>query len=315
MGKAHAPRRGTLQFWHRVRSVRETARIRNWVISKDAKPLGFLGYKVGMCHAQVIDNRPKGMTKGEEISIPATVVECPPLKVIAAHFYKNQLGGLHTVSTVLSLPFDKELARALPVAKKTQKIEDVKHFDDVRLLVATQPSKMGFGTKKPKVAEIALGGTKDQKLKYAQEKLGKEITINEVFSAGNLTDIHAITKGKGFQGPVKRHGVMLRHHKSEKSRRANVRGAWGGPSMWTAPHSGRLGYQQRVDYNKLVLKIGDHKEFASDTFHKYGLVKNPFLLIKGSVAGSKKRVITFTQPMRPNKKVPKDAPVVKMMII
>jgi len=313
MGKAHAPRRGTLQFWHRVRSDRETARVRNWPASKEAKPLGFLGYKVGMSHAQVIDNRPKALTKGEEIAIPVTVVECPPLKVIAVHFYKNQMGGLKTVSTVFSLPFDKELERALPVAKKAQKFEDVKEFDDVRLLVATQPSKMGFGTKKPKIAEIALGGTKDQKLAYAQDRLGKEIAITDVFSAGNLLDIHAITKGKGFQGPVKRHGVMLRHHKSEKSRRANVRGAWGGPSMWSAPHSGRLGYQQRVDYNKLLLKIGDQKELTS-SFHKYGVVRSTFLLVKGSVAGSRKRVITFTQPIRPNKKVPKDAPLVKAII-
>jgi len=43
-------------------------------------------------------------------------------------------------------------------------------------------------------------------------------------------------------------------------------------------------------------------------FVRYGNVKNTYVLIKGSISGSKKRMITFTQPIRPNKKIVKDAP-------
>jgi len=38
------------------------------------------------------------------------------------------------------------------------------------------------------------------------------------------------------------------------------------------------------------------------------VVKNPFILVKGSVAGAAKRLIILTKPIRPNKKIPKEAP-------
>src|SRR3989338_594438 len=113
MGKRHAPRRGTLQFWHRYRAQRETAYIRSWAASKEAKPLGFLGYKSCMCHVIAIDNRPKSLSKDEEISIPATIVECPPMKVAAINFYRRSGSGLQMISTILAPSLDKELGRAI----------------------------------------------------------------------------------------------------------------------------------------------------------------------------------------------------------
>ncbi len=318
MGKPHAPRRGTLQFHPRARAEGEVARVRQWATLKEARPLGFLGYKAGMCHVIAIDNRPKSLSKDEEISLPATIIECPPMKVAAIQFYKTEMFGKRIVSTIFSQSTDKELQRAIPVPKKNvKKIEDVKDFDDIRLLIYTQPKLTGIGAKKPKLSEIAVGGSKEEKLKYATEKLGKEIAIEDVFKEGNIVDIHAITTGKGFQGPVKRHGVMLRHHKSEKARRGNVRGSWTGPKMWTAPHSAKMGFNQRVDYNKWVIKIvKDPKEVQTPggILH-FGVVKNPFLLIKGSVAGPKKRVVTLTQPIRPDSNVPKSAPSVRAIVL
>ena len=52
---------------------------------------------------------------------------------------------------------------------------------------------------------------------FAREQ--KEISISEVFKEGQAIDAHSLTRGKGFQGPMKRFGIQLRHHKSEKSRR------------------------------------------------------------------------------------------------
>ncbi len=290
--------------------------MRRWAPLKDTKPLGFLGYKAGMCHVIAIDNRPKSLSKGEEIALPVTIVECPAMKVAGVNFYRHHAGYAHLVSTVLSDL--KDLSSLLQPSKKpARKIEDVKEFDDLRLLVHTQPKQTGIGTKKPKFVEMAIGGTKDEKLKYAAEKLGKEIAIEEVFKEGNQVDVHAVTKGKGFQGPVKRHGVMLRHHKSEKARRANVRGSWTGPSMWAAPHSGRMGYSQRVDRNKLILKIG--KELSeinpAGGLIKYGVIRTKFLLVKGSLPGARKRVVTLTQSTRADKNVPKEAPNIKSIII
>jgi large subunit ribosomal protein L3 len=315
MGK-HAPRRGSLQFWPRVRSKRETARVRRWATNTEVKPLGFLGYKANMCHVLALDNRPKSITKDEEINIPATIIECPPMKVAAINIYNSDQFGSHITSTIFSKNLDKELSRILTVPKKEIKTEDGKEYDDVRLVVYTQPKRLGNGTKKPKLSEIALGGKKEDKLAYAKEKLGKEITIEEVFKEGNLTDIRAITTGKGFQGPVKRHGIMIRSHKSEKSRRANIRGSWTGVKMWTVPHSAKMGYNQRVEYNKWIMKLGtDPKEIErKGGVHRYGVVKNPYLIIKGSVGGPKKRVVTLTSPIRPQGKIPTEAPTIKAII-
>ena len=75
--------------------------------------------------------------------------------------------------------------------------------------------------------EVDLGSEKRQiiagigKAYNPEDLIGKEIIIDEVFKEGAFLDVHGVTKGKGFQGPVKRHGIMLRHHKSEKSRRGN----------------------------------------------------------------------------------------------
>jgi large subunit ribosomal protein L3 len=317
MAKKHAPRRGTLQFWPRVRAQRETARVRRWASVKDVKPLGFVGYKAGMTHVIAVDNRPKSLSKDEEISLAATIIECPPMKVAGINFYKKSMFANNLISTVFSSTIDKELGNVLPLPKKQKATVDaITDFDDIRLLVYTQPKLTGIGTKKPKFVEVALGGDKDGKLAYAKEKLGKEIVIEDVFKEGNLADIHAVTKGKGFQGPVKRHGVMIRSHKSEKARRANIRGAWTGPKMWTVPHSGKMGYNPRVEHNKWVLKIGtEGKEVTpKGGLQKYGVVKNQFILLKGSVAGARNRAITLTHPTRADSNVPKEAPSIKAIV-
>lgn len=317
MPSIRSPRKSSLQFWPRRRAKKELARVRYWARTKEAKPLGFIGYKAGMVHVMVIDNRPKSLSKDEEISLPVTVVECPAMKVAGINFYQHDYKGLMMRSTILSLNLDKELGRKIDLPKNIKKkIEDIKEFDEVRLLVYTQPKLIPALGKKPKLGEIALGGSKEEQLKYAQEKLGKEITIEEVFKEGNLVDVHALTTGKGFQGPVKRHGVELRSHKSEKSRRANIRGAWTGAKMWTVPHSGKMGYHLRTELNKWLLKIGKNSEEVTPKsgFNRYGVVKNDFVLLKGSIAGPKKRVITLTQPIRPNTKVPKEAPQIKFIL-
>lgn len=319
MPKRNAPRKGTLQFWPRRRAKKELARVRCWARTKEAKPLGFIGYKAGMVHVLAIDNRPKSLTKDEEISLPATVIECPAMKVAGINFYQNDYNGLMLRSTILSPNLDKELEKKIDLPKNIKKkIEDVKEFDEIRLLVYTQPKLISSLGKKPKLGEIALGGNKEEQLKYAQEKLGKEITVEEVFKEGNTVDVHGVTTGKGFQGPVKRHGVELRGHKSEKVRRGNIRGPWHphGNKMWTAPHSGKMGYNLRTELNKWLLKIGKKEEEVSPKggFNRYGLVKNDFILLKGSVFGPKKRVITLTQPIRPNEKIPKEAPQIKFIL-
>ena len=89
-----------MQFYPRVRARNETARVRNYGTSKDAKLLGFAGYKVGMTHMIVTDNLPNSLTKGQDLFMPVTIVECPPIKAVSLKFYKTTQGTKKVVGEV-----------------------------------------------------------------------------------------------------------------------------------------------------------------------------------------------------------------------
>src|SRR3989338_855297 len=312
MPRTRKPRAGSMQFWPRVRSRYSYARIRNWPSSKEAKPLGFAGYKVGMTHLLINDARANSLTKGTDIFCPITVVECPPLKSASIMFYKNTQDGTKLVSQLFADSLDKFIDRKITLPKKKGK--DAADFDFVRLQCYTQPHLTGIGKKKPEVFELAIGGNKEQQLAYAREKLGKEITVSEVFKEGQKIDAHSLTKGKGFQGPVRRFGVQLRHHKSEKSRRnPGSLGAWRaqGHIMWRTAHAGKMGYHLRTEYNKWLVKIGNKPEEINvkGGFLHYGVVKSQYILVKGSIAGADNRLITLTYPMRQKKAIPEETQI------
>ncbi len=315
MPKARHPRRGSMQFWPRKRSKHSLARVRSWSNdNKKASLLGFICYKAGMTHLQVVDNAPKSITKGENIFLPVTIMDCPPMKIAGVVFYKKFLLGMRKVSSVMAPSLDKSLTRKVQLPKKQgKKLEDVKvDYDDLRLLAYSAPQKTSNGSKKPKLIEIALGGSNEEKLAYAKEKLGKEVLVSEVVDSGSYLDVHGISKGKGFQGTVKRFGVPIRQHKSEKVKRGigNL-GAWTPKRVdFRVPQSGKMGYHLRTEYNKRVIKVGeDGKDVtAIGGIQKYGIVKNNYLLLKGSVVGPRKRAVLLTKAIRPDSKAIREAP-------
>ena len=298
-----------MQFWPRKRAKHSLARIRAWAPNSKPKVLGFIGYKAGMTHIHIVDQRPKSLTKGEKIFMPVTIVECPPMTVYGVSFYKKGLLGSKKITSIFAKKLSKELAKKLQLPKNTKKsIDEVSEFEDLRLLIHSNPAQTGIGVKKPKLLEFALGGSKEEKLNYVKEILGKEISINDVFTNGKVVDIHAITKGKGFQGPVKRFGVALRNHRSEKTKRGpGSLGGWKGHAhfMYRVAHAGQTGYHQRTEYNKQIIKIGtkDDKINPIAGFKHYGLIKNEYILLKGSIAGPNKRLIRFNNATRPSRRV------------
>lgn len=315
MANTRKPRSGSMQVWPRKRARRQYPRVRSWAISNEKKALGFAGYKVGMTHVIHIDNAKTSRTKGEEIFCPCTVIECPALKVAAIRLYSSTPYGLQPKTQFFSKILEKNLIER-KLLKSTKQNEEnlakisINDFDDLRLVVYTQPDAIGL-KKRPELFEIALGSSKDDKLVYAKEKLGKEITIKDVFSEGNQVDIHSVTKGKGLQGPVKRYGISLKSHKSEKSRRASVLAPEGYAKVSSYAHqSGQMGYHTRTEHNKKILKIGDNGNDIKmkGGFLRYGNVKNNYIVLKGSVGGPRKRLIRFNLATRPNKKFTKEAP-------
>ncbi|MCB1084410.1 MAG: 50S ribosomal protein L3, partial [Simkania sp.] len=294
-----------MQFWPRVRASRQYAQVRSYPQSNEAKPLAFAGYKAGMTHVMAIDTNKNSPTKGEQISVPATVIECPPLKIYSVRFYTPKGYGT-AVSTELFFKAEKELSKKTPLAKKVSAAEDLDKVDltevkDITLQVYTQPKLAGFGQKKPEVFEIGLGGSVQDKLAYVKEQIGKDIAVSDVISQGANIDLRAVTKGKGYQGPVKRFGVAIRARKSEKTKRGpGSLGAWiaQGHTMYRIAFAGQMGYHNRTQYNNLVLDIVDDASAVNPKggFINYGEAKNTCVLIKGSVPGPKKRLVTMTAP-------------------
>lgn len=297
----HHPRRGSMQIWPRKRAKRAFARIRTWQKNSNLQINAFLGYKAGMTHIIVKDTSPSATFKDQERSMPVTIIECPPLKPLSLRFYQNSHNGLKLISEVFSKNISKELKKYIKIPKKQSKEPD--QFDEIRLKVHAQPHLTGMGKKKPEIFEISITGKDNQeKLNYAKSILEKEIKIQDTFKEQKFFDVHSITKGKGFQGTVKRFGVQIRNHKSEKTKRGiGTLGAWHPAKvLYTVPQSGRMGYHQRTEYNKLNLLIdSDLKKINPKSgFPHYGLVKNDYILIKGAISGSTKRAIILTPNIR-----------------
>ena len=303
MPTAKSPRKGSLQFWPRKRAKKFLPRV-NWKIVSDenVKGLkGFICYKAGMKSAIVKDSTEHSMTKGKRIAVPVTILECPSMKIFSVRFYNKEI----IVEESLK---DKELKKKVKLPKVSKKkLDDVKleEFDNITVIVYSQVKKTNL-KKTPDLSEISVvGNDVEEKLKFVKENVGKEISVSDIFEKGQLVDVHGITKAKGFQGPVKRFGVSLRRHKSEKTKRGpGSLGGWQGQAhfMYRVAHAGRMGYHQRIDSNKLVIKVSDEPKEINPKggFIRYGNVKNTYVLIKGSIAGTSKRSLIFTFPLRGN---------------
>ena len=327
MGSSSTRRRGSRQFWPRVRVKKKTAAtigsFKGAQAPKETNFIGFCGYKVGMTNIGVIDNFSNTLTKGTQINVPVTIVECPPIKILSLKLYSyDDRENLQIVKEITANIKDKHISRKLKVSKKQNeilKIDEVlkliqeKEVCEVRVKVLTQPSLVSsLGKKKPEIIELTASGNIEESTKFIYEKLGLEVKLSDVFKGGELVDSHGITKGKGFQGAVKRFGVKLTSHKSEKKRRhaGNV-GAWTPHRVLTTqPLPGQLGFFKRCEWNKWILKVSQNVDEINpkEGILNYGVVKNEFMLVKGSLAGSKKRLITFIRATRVNKKYPKIAP-------
>ena len=310
MADKHHPKRGSQGFSPRVRARSEVPRISSWPDGGDAPKLqGFAGYKAGMTHAFVVDYRKTSTTAGQEVRIPVTIVETPPMKVAAVRVYENSGGGLHTIGEVWAKKLDPLLAERFPVPKKHNQAEawkKIKKMDiaEVRVTMYTLPKEVsGVPKKVPDVMEVRIGGgTVDNRLEYAKGLLGKEVEFTDFTQAGTMVDVIAVTTGKGFQGHVKRWGVKLLTHKNSKHRRMiGTAGPWH-PSftMPTVPQAGQTGYHQRTEFNKRVLKFGeDGAEITpSGGFLNYGIVRNNYVIMHGSLPGPTKRMIRFRDPVR-----------------
>lgn len=303
MSKAFSPRRGSLAFRPRKRSETLNGRIRNWPNVSKPSLLGFAGYKAGMQHVIYTETDKNSPKKGKEVSIPTTIIEVPPILVYALRAYKKTKVGKKLIGDYYTND-DKILKKVkvknvLTIDKIDEVVNDI---IEVRVLALSSPSSTLIGKKKPEILELGVGGDDaKKKVDYVKSILGKEVSIEDVFEKGTYVDVIAITKGKGWQGVVKKFGITIQRRKATgKRRHVGNLGAWT-PSVveYTALQAGQMGYHKRTVLNNLVVDINDSSMLKQNSgLLHYGEVRNKYILLKGSIPGTKKRLIKLRKSLR-----------------
>lgn len=118
-------------------------------------------------------------------------------------------------------------------------------------------------------------------------EVGQEITV-EIFQPGEKVDVTGTSKGKGFQGSIKRHnyarGPMSHgshfHRSGGSMGSADVARVFKGKTL-----PGRMGGEQVTIQNLEVVKVDPEKNV---------------LLIKGNIPGAKKSVVKITSAIKGN---------------
>lgn len=119
--------------------------------------------------------------------------------------------------------------------------------------------------------------------------LGSEIKA-DMFAVGDMVDASAISKGKGFQGAIKRHGQHRgpMTHGSKFHRHQGSNGACSDPSKVFKGKGmpGHMGAKQITIQNLEIVKVD---------------AENNLLLVKGAVPGPKKALVTIKETVKSGK--------------
>ncbi|MBM3281838.1 MAG: 50S ribosomal protein L3 [Candidatus Diapherotrites archaeon] len=320
----HNPRKGSLMHRPRKRAYKETPSFNSFPEMKGpAKPMNFYGYKVGMIHLIAQSQHAGGKMDKQDMQIPTTVIECPPVHVFGVRAYTHDAYGLHVAAEMSVDKLEKSAQKKLTHFKKKsahkknhaqprsnttpftfEKMEEMKStLNQIRLLVHTHPEKTSFGKKKAEVAEVALSGTIDEQIAFAKQKFGQTIAVSEVFKDNQDVDVKAVTRGFGMGGVIARFGIKTFRPKAKYIRTVGSISPLNPRTVqFSVARPGQLGYHNRTEFNKRILKITNEtaKLNPKAGFEHYGPVQNEFILLAGSIPGPVKRLVGLRECIRPD---------------
>jgi large subunit ribosomal protein L3e len=293
----------------------------------------FVGFKAGMTHVVREIERPGSKLHKKEAVEAVTILETPPMVVIGVVGYVATPTGLRSLTTVWATNLSEEVKRrfyknwykakkkaftkyAKKAAEKPQDIQfELNRIKQscqvVRVLAHTQISKIGLRQKSPQLIEIQInGGDAAAKVDFATDLFEKEVPVTNVFLEGETIDVCAATKGHGYEGVVARWGVTRLPRKTHRGlRKVACIGAWHPARVkYTVARAGQRGYHHRTEINKRIIRVGkkgDTKSASTEAdlteksitpvggFPHYGVVNEDWLMLKGCIAGSRKRPITL----------------------
>ena len=311
--KRHSPRRGSLAYSPRIRAKSMEARIRAWpkINSDEPKILAHCGFKAGCVQIVSIDDREKVPNAGKQLVSLGTVLVTPPVLILGIRGYSKDHNGKHAEFDVYAEDIPKNISKEISLKNKQENAlenaeKGLKKIKEVFAIVAVSPRAAGLEQKKPYVFEaLVSGGDIQKQFTHVKELLGKEIKIEQIFETGATVDVAAITKGHGWQGVLRRWNVKKKQHKSRKTvREVGSLGPISPQSiMYTVPRAGQTGFHQRVEYDKRIMVMGnadnDKLKINPDGGYKhFGLVNGDFIILKGSVPGTYRRLIKLRSQIR-----------------
>ena len=159
-------------------------------------------------------------------------------------------------------------------------------FVDIREKLVNKPKKGHFD----KVGVAYKRFVRELKLENASEYAVAQEIKADIFAAGDKIDATAISKGKGFQGTIKRlgqhRGPMT--HGSKFHRHQGSNGACSDPSKVFKGKGmpGHMGSKQITIQNLEIVKVD---------------AENNLLLVKGAVPGPKKALVTIKETVKSGK--------------
>ncbi|KAL3960082.1 hypothetical protein ACCO45_005199 [Purpureocillium lilacinum] len=320
--KYEAPRHGSLAYLPRKRAARHRGKVKSFPKDDAKKPVHLtaaMGYKAGMTTIVRDLDRPGAKANKKEVVEAVTVVDTPPMIVVGLVGYIETPRGLRSLTTVWAEHLSDEVKRRFyknwykskkkaftKYAKKhsensgasiTRELERIKKYCTVvRVLAHTQIRKTPLKQKKAHLMEIQInGGSVADKVDFGKDLFEKPVSIDTIFEQDEMIDVIAVTKGHGFNGVTSRWGTKKL------------------PARLTRVSARSLmGYHHRTSVNHKVYRIGkgDAEDNASTEidvtkkkitplggFVRYGEINNDFVMVKGSIPGTKKRVMTLRKSM------------------
>ena len=156
--------------------------------------------------------------------------------------------------------------------------------------------KRSHGVNKPLQGHFAKAGVsgkrylKEFKFENASEYSVKDEIKADIFAAGDKVDATAISKGKGFQGAIKRlgqsrgpmaHGSKFHRHQGSNGSATTPGRVFKGKGM-----PGHMGSKRITIQNLEVVRVD---------------VENNVILVKGAVPGPKKSLVTLKETVKASK--------------
>ena len=286
--------------------------MRGWPETESKEPhlLAHVGFKAGCVQIVSMDDREHTPNAGKQLVSLGTVLVTPPVFILGIRGYYKDYNGKHVKFDLFAEDLPKELSKTISRRNNHLSPDEagtmIDDLDEICAIMAVSPRAAGLEQKKPYIFESPVrGGQMADRFAYLQEIFGKKVPISQVFSPGASVDVSSITKGKGWQGVIKRMGAKRKQHKSRKTVREI--GSLGPISpqyvMYTVPRAGQMGFHQRTEYNKRIMVMGEAEDPGavinpSGGYKHFGVVRGEYIILKGSVPGTYRRMVKLRAQMR-----------------